>query len=213
MKASRETSELSLSATDLSGFNECEHKTTLDLAVAFRQLDRPGENEIERKMLEKRGFEHEARVLEHLQATRQDVLKVTMGPGDASRADAARATEQAMKDGADVIAQGVLIHDRWFGRPDFLLKIPEESRFGAHSYVVADAKLANEAKARAVLQLCAYSELLHIAQGGKEPELFYIAPGGVDVKLVPLRTADYSSYYRLAKARFEAFVVSGAERK
>ncbi len=213
MKASRETSELSLSATDLSGFSECEHKTTLDLAVAFGQLDRPGENEIERKMLEKRGFEHEARVLEHLQATRQGVVKITMGPGDASRTDAVRATEQAMQDGADVIAQGVLIHQSWFGRPDFLLKVPGESRFGAHSYVVADAKLANVAKARAVLQLCAYSELLHEAQGGKEPELFYIAPGGAEVTLVALRTADYSSYYRLAKKRFEAFVGSGAERQ
>ena len=145
-------------------------------------------------------------MLEHLQATRQGVVKITMGPSDASRAEAVRATEQAMQDGADVIAQGVLIHDGWFGRPDFLLKIPGESRFGAHSYVVADAKLASVAKARAVLQLCAYSELLHVAQGGKEPELFYLAPGGADVKLVPLRTADYSSYYRLAKTRFEAFV-------
>ena len=210
MKASRETSELSLSATDLSGFSECEHKTTLDLAVAFGRLDRPGENEIERKMLEKRGFEHEARVLEHLQATRRGVVKINAGPGDASRAEAARATEQAMQNGADVIAQGVLIHQSWFGRPDFLLKITGESRFGAHSYVVADAKLANEAKARAVLQLCAYSELLHEAQGGKEPELFYIAPGGAEVKLVALRTADYSSYYRLAKKRFEAFVANAA---
>ncbi|HEY3665590.1 MAG TPA: TM0106 family RecB-like putative nuclease, partial [Polyangiaceae bacterium] len=213
MKASRESSELSLSATDLSAFSECEHKTTLDLAVAFGQLTRPGENEIERKMLEKRGFEHEARVLAHLQATRQSVVKINAGPGEASRNEAARATERAMQDGAEVIAQGVLSHGNWFGRPDFLLKIAGESRFGAHGYVVADAKLANEAKARAVLQLCAYSELLHVAQGGKEPELFYIAPGGGEkVKLVPLRTADYSSYYRLAKRRFEAFVQSDRER-
>ncbi|MEO8903357.1 MAG: hypothetical protein ABI627_17695 [Polyangiaceae bacterium] len=62
MKASPDTQELTLSATDLSGFSECKHKTTLDLAVAFGTLKRPGENEIERKMLEKRGFEHEARV-------------------------------------------------------------------------------------------------------------------------------------------------------
>jgi uncharacterized protein len=204
--------ELSLSATDLSGFSECEHKTVLELAVAFGQLKRPGENEIERKMLEKRGFEHEARVLEHLRATHERVVTITMGPGEASRAEAVLATERAMAAGADVITQGVLIAGQWFGRPDFLLKVPGESRFGAYSYVVADAKLAVEAKARAVLQLCAYSDLLTGTLGGTAPELFYIAPGSGEVKLVPLRTADYAAYYRLTKRRLEAFVAAGADR-
>ena len=212
MKASRDTQELTLSATDLSGFNECEHKTTLDLAVAFGTLKRPGENEIERKMLEKRGFEHEARVLAQLEAAHSDVAKITAGPGDASRAEAALATERAMQRGAEVIAQGVLQHGAWFGRPDFLLKKPGQSRFGAYRYEVADAKLACEAKARAVLQLCAYSELLGTLQGGAEPEFFHIAPGGGNVSLIALRTADYASYYRLAKRRFEAFVAEGQAR-
>lgn len=212
MKASRDTQELALSATDLSGFNECEHKTTLDLAVAFGTLKRPGENEIERKMLEKRGFEHEARVLAQLQATHPDVAKVNAGPGEESRAQAALDTEAAMARGAEVIAQGVLQHGAWFGRPDFLLKAKGESRFGAYRYEVADAKLACEAKARAVLQLCAYSELLSTLQGGAEPEFFHIAPGGADPRLIPLRTADYLSYYRLAKRRFEAFVEGGRAR-
>ena len=212
MKASRDGSGLSLSATDLSGFNECEYKTVLDLAVAIGQLDRPGENELERRMLEKRGFEHEARVFEYLAATRKDICEITMGPHDASRAEAVLATQQAMARGADVIAQGVLVNERWFGRPDFLLKVDQPSHWGAHSYVVADAKLANEAKARAVLQLCAYSELL-TEQQGTEPEVLYIAPGGPDVRLIALRTADYLSYYRLAKRRLEAFVASGTARE
>ena len=90
MKASRGGSELSLSATDLSGFNECEHKIVLELAVALGELDRPGENELERRMLEKRGFEHEARVFEYLAATRKDIAEISMGPSDASRAEAVR---------------------------------------------------------------------------------------------------------------------------
>jgi len=44
VKSARDGSGLSLSATDLSGFNECEYKTVLELAVAVGQLDRPGEN-------------------------------------------------------------------------------------------------------------------------------------------------------------------------
>ena len=211
MKASASGNELTLSATDLSGFSECEHKTVLELAATFKEIVRPGVNEIERSMLEKRGFEHEARVLAYLRETRQEVAKIDVGVGDAERAKGALATEAAMASGADVIAQGVLVSERWFGRPDFLLKEARPSRFGAHSYVVADAKLANETKARAVLQLCAYSELLGELQAFP-PEKFYIAPGGVDVRLVPLRTADYSAYYRSAKRRFEAFVSPGAKR-
>ncbi|MES1175738.1 MAG: TM0106 family RecB-like putative nuclease [Myxococcales bacterium] len=200
--------ELKLSATDLSGFSECAHKSVLELAAAFGQLARPGENEIERRMLEKRGFEHEARVFEHLVRGRKDVAEISMGPGEASREQAARETEAAMARGADLIAQGVFVAEHWFGRPDFLLKVRRPSRFGDHGYVVVDAKLANEAKARAVLQLCAYSELLGELQRS-EPESFFIAPGGADVRLIELRTADYSSYYRLTKRRFEAFVTQG----
>ena len=211
MKASRAGSGLSLSATDLSGFNECEYKTVLELAVAIGELARPGENEIERRMLEKRGFEHEARVFEYLAATRKEIAEITMGPGEASRAEAVRETQAAMARGADVIAQGVFVNERWFGRPDFLLKVAQPSNLGDYSYVVADAKLANEAKARAVLQLCAYSELL-AEQQGTEPELLYIAPGGEEVRLIALRTADYLSYYRLAKRRLEAFVARGGSR-
>lgn len=211
MKVSPNGSELTLSATDLSGFSECEHKTVLELQVALGQLERPGVNEIERQMLEKRGFEHEARVLEHLRAAHADVVQIAFGFGHEPRAEGARATESAMARGADVIAQGVLLGERWFGRPDFLLKVLQPSRFGAYGYVVVDAKLAVETKARAVLQLCAYTELLAHLQGA-EPEHFFIAPGGLDVKLVELRSADYLSYYRLTKRRFEEFVAEGAAR-
>lgn len=212
MKASRDGSQLSLSATDLSGFNECEHKAALEFAVATRQLDRPGENELERRMLEKRGFEHEARVFEHLAATHRDIAEIAMGPGDGSRAEAVLATQRAMARGAQLIAQGVFVNERWFGRPDFLLRVDKPSRLGDYSYVVVDAKLANEAKARAVLQLCAYGELL-AAQQGAEPELSYIAPGGADVRLIELRTANFASYYRRAKRRLETFVEAGAARE
>jgi len=211
VKAISRSRRLTLTATDLSGFNECSHKTVLELAVAFGQLERPGVNEIERLMLERRGLEHEARVLGKLTETRTPVVQITSGSDEASRMRAAEATERAMESGAEVIAQGVLLHQNWFGRPDFLLKEPGASRFGAHRYAVLDAKLANEAKARAVLQLCAYTEMLTARQGA-EPDFLYIAPGGAELSFLPLRTADYLSYYRAVKARFEAFVERQGER-
>ena len=68
-------------------------------------------------------------------------------------ADAAQATLSAMRAGSDVIYQGTLRHGPWLGRPDFLLKVARPCpALGAHSYEVADAKLARETKARALLQ-------------------------------------------------------------
>ncbi len=62
----RRTSEqVSFSATEVGNFLACQHLTSLELQVADGKLERPAQNEIERRLLEKRGFEHEARVLEH----------------------------------------------------------------------------------------------------------------------------------------------------
>jgi uncharacterized protein len=206
-------SSLTLSATDLSAFSECAHKTTLELQVAFGQLERPGVNELERRLLEKRGFDHEARVLAHFRESGRSVVTIGLAPGkgDEGRSNAAAATEAAMAAGADVIYQGVLFDGEWLGRPDFLLKSSGKSRFGEHQYAVLDAKLARETKARAVLQLCVYTDHLARVQGAL-PEYCFIAPGGDEVRLTRLRTADYLAYYRLAKARLQAFVqASGAE--
>lgn len=200
-------SSLTFSATDLSAFSECAHQTALALHVVFAGLERPGVNDIERRMLEKRGFEHEARVLARLRESGKGVVVVplALGKHEPSRLEAARATEAAMAAGADVVYQGLLLDGNWLGRPDFLVKFPGSSRFGDHHYAVLDAKLASETKARAVLQLCAYTDHLSRIQG-KLPELFLIAPGGEQLEFTELRCSDYLAYYRLTRARFEAFV-------
>src|SRR5690606_19537519 len=151
---------LSLSATELSGFSECEHVTWLHLAVARGELARPGENEIERLLLERRGRAHEAAILAHYAARGLEVRELSPAParGAEGRARAARETERAMREGADVIYQATLALDGWTGRPDFLIKVPGESALGAHHYEVVDAKLARHAQARALIQLCVYTE-------------------------------------------------------
>ena|SRR5437773_473236 len=45
-------------ATDLSTHSECEHRTLLEMAVALRKWDRPGQSEIRTELLEMRGREH-----------------------------------------------------------------------------------------------------------------------------------------------------------
>src|SRR5688500_767519 len=106
------------SATQLGAFLECEHRTTLDFSVIAGRLERPGQNEIERLLLSKRGTEHEHRVLEHYRQSGRQVIEFAIQPGRAE--EAARETLAAMRAGADVIYQGTLAREGWSGRPDFL---------------------------------------------------------------------------------------------
>lgn len=192
-----------LTPTELANFLECNHRTVLDRAVRAGTLERPGENQIERELLRRRGDAHEKAVLAHYRAQNLDVHEVPPSPGNPSLA--AGATLAAMERGADVIYQGTLVRGDWLGRPDFLVKRKDgrETRW-PHHYEVVDAKLASEAKASALLQLCAYTEELSAIQDFA-PESFHLVFGHESTP-VALRVADYFAYYRMVRRRFEAFV-------
>jgi uncharacterized protein len=193
--------------TELANFLQCNHRTHLDRLVRADVLERPGENAIERELLSRRGHAHEQAVLAHYRSLGLAVFEAPAIPGDSTAA--AAATLAAMERGVDVIYQGTLKRDEWLGRPDFLLKrsAGRETRW-AHHYEVVDAKLAREAKAPAVLQLCAYTEQLTAIQDFAS-ESFHIAPGGESAPIA-LRAADYMAYYRTVRRRFEAFVAKTA---
>lgn len=198
---------LGLSPSALSSFSECRRHTWLELGVARGERVRPGQNEIERLLLEQRGREHEARVLAMYRSRGLDVVQPSPAPGadPAAKARAAEATLAAMERGADVIYQGTLQAGDWLARPDFLLKARLPSRFGAHGYEVVDAKLARHAEARALLQLCAYTDQLARVQEA-DPEQFWIAIGAESAEPLPFRSASYMAYYRRARDVFTAFV-------
>jgi len=193
------------SATQLGAFLECEHRITLDLSVIAGRLERPGQNEIERLLLSKRGTEHERRVLEHYRESGRRVVEFTTEPG--RTAEAAAETLAAMQAGADVIYQGTLAREGWTGRPDFLVKVPGSGTW-PHHYEVVDAKLAHQPKASALLQLCVYTDHLSAVQG-REAEHFYIAAGKSRAEPLRLRTADYMAYYRAIRGRFLRFLATG----
>ena len=79
------------------------------------------------------------------------------------------ATKKAMKDGIDLIYQGALQDEIFFGRADFLFKVKGHSKFGNYCYEIWDAKLANKSKPQYLLQLCCYSELLSSFQENLTP--------------------------------------------
>jgi uncharacterized protein len=203
--------QLRLSASDVANFVACQHLTRLDLLKARGELDPPHRLDIGFQDLIKRGEAHERQVLARLQADGRHVVAV----GEGSDADMARATAAALRDGVDVVYQGVLVRQQTdgeaalLGRPDFLVRaglLPApggDLRSGERHYEVVDAKLARSAKARAVVQTAFYSHLLADLQG-VEPRWMYLALGNGE--FVPLKVNDYAAYERQTRRVLGAFI-------
>jgi uncharacterized protein len=196
-----------VSPTDLVGFLECDHLTTLELGRIEGHWDKPHEREDpEVKLLQERGEAHEHAYLARLRAEGRTVVELARPeprtPAGYRAAEAA--TVQAMRDGAGAIYQAVLFDGRWIGYADFLLRVDRPSpAFGDWSYEVADTKLSRAVKGAAVLQVCVYSDRLGQLQG-VAPEHVHVVTG--DGATSSLRLVDYAAYYRAVRARFEAEV-------
>ena len=110
---------LHLSPSDVTGFLACEHLTTLSLAHARGEIERPEVENEQAELIFRKGLEHEHAYLESLRAQGLTVLEIPDPEGDFETA--ARATAEAIHAGqADVIYQGVLAHEGWRGVADFL---------------------------------------------------------------------------------------------
>jgi len=146
------------SASDLVGYLECEHLTTLERAAAGDLVARPSRDDPELAVLQERGLEHEGRYLADLQEQGRTVIHGRHprdsgdGLGKLERIERdARLTLDRMHEGADVIYQATLFDGSWLGYADFLLRVPGASDLGDWHYEVADTKLARKVKGGALL--------------------------------------------------------------
>ena len=197
---------LTYSATDLVGFLECQHLTSLELAALSGHLERPERSDPVLDRIAQRGQLHEERFLESLLSDGFRVVKLELDPNLPRGERLAKGrdhTLSAMQSGVDVIYQAVLFDGRRLGFADFLRRVEQPSNLGTWSYEAWDTKLARHAKASAVLQLCMYSDLLREYQG-QAPSEMHLALGGVKGETVPFRVADYAAYYRMVAREFEA---------
>ncbi len=195
-------------ASDLVGFLECRHLANLERAATEGHLTRPLRPDPVLDRIAQRGVEHEQRFLEGLRAEGARVVELEHDEtlGRAERIARGReATLEALRSGVDVIYQAVLFEGRCLGYADFLRRVERPSALGEWSYEVWDTKLARQAKATAVLQLCMYSDLLAGLQG-RPPEQMHLALGGVQRETVSFRVADYAAYYRSVARDFEALL-------
>src|SRR5689334_16023403 len=110
---------LPLSATELSGFVECQHLTWLNLGAARGERQLAGRNELERWMLEYRGRKHEAKLLDWYRNQGLQIVELSPAPSssEGALAQAAQATLNALRSGADLVYQGTLRFGDWVGRP------------------------------------------------------------------------------------------------
>jgi uncharacterized protein len=192
--------ELVLSATDLSSFLGCRHRTALDMGVAKGALKAPDRAPDPRlESLWQRGREHEARYVASLQG---DGVTLISLEHIEDRDERVHQTIAALRGGTDVIVQGALRDGPWFGYPDLMVRVPGPSALGAWSYEISDTKLARETKAGTILQLGLYTEMLGGLQEVR-PERFYVV---TPLATEAYRVDDYAAYFRSMRTRMLASV-------
>lgn len=190
---------IQLYASDVANHLACRHLTGLDLRAAHEEIKPQYRSDPTFEALIERGEKHERNYLEYLRSEGLRVTELdrsTASPGD---------TIEAMRSGADVIAQAPLVAGRWFGRADVLRKTEIHSELGDWSYKAIDTKLARETRAGTILQLCLYSETVQAIQGLLPNEMQVVTPGG-ESRPETFRVLDYLAYYRLVKRRLEGTV-------
>ena len=179
-----------LSATDIANLSVCGHLVTRELDALAGNVVRPNVYSPVTARLIKLGEDHERNYLVKLRATGKSIEEL---PGRLTQDDGTAGTMDAMYRGVDIIYQGYLRGPGWFGRPDFLLRVATPSRLGAYSYEVIDTKLSLEAKGRALIQLCLYSQLLEEAQGLLPESMRIILGDGTEERFA---TRSYLAYFR-----------------
>jgi predicted RecB family nuclease len=203
-----------LSATDLARYSGCAQRTWLDRLKALELATPDHFDDPRLDLLRQRGYEHERALLEGFEHEGKRVVRFPQLAKDERCPEgwARRASEtlEAMRAGPDVIYQGTLYDGRWLGFPDFLIREQRPSDLGAWSYEVADAKLAREAKAQAVLQTCVYSAMLARVQCA-EPERLHLYLGGPEPRKESFRLAHFAAYQRSLERRLHAHLAAAPD--
>jgi predicted RecB family nuclease len=188
------------SATDVANFLSCHHLLTLDRAEAAGIIRKPYFPDPGLELLRELGTKHEQAYFRHL--LNDQGLKIFEIPLNISRKEAITLTQRALFLGVDAIYQAALEQEPWFGRPDFLVRVPKTSALGRWSYEVVETKLARSAKVGALIQLCFYSDLLSQIQK-VQPDWMHVVLGR-DLNPEKYPVEQYIAYFRKVKRDFDS---------
>ena len=184
------------SPSDLVTFLECHHASFLDIKNLTEKLKKKKITATQ-QLLRQKGLEHEGDYLQGLKDERKNIREI---PGNRSLEERVELTVEAMCSGAEVIYQAVFLKEPWCGYADFVLKCGTPSSLGNYSYEVLDTKLAQTARPKHIIQLCAYSELLADVQG-LCPAYMHLFSGAREKR--SFRVSDFFAYYTRARQHFE----------
>lgn len=189
------------SATDLNGFIQCRHKAFLDLKNLNDPLQKKKED-AHAQLLKKKGLEHEAGCLQSLKAAGHQIIEIpTRDPLE----NRVAMTTEAMKAGAEYIAQAALLKGQWHGFVDLLKKVDRPSSLGSYSYEAIDIKLSRQPEPSHIIQLCVYSDLLGQCQG-TAPRFFSVILGDGEEKRYQF--SEFAQYYLTIRRQFEVYSFS-----
>ena len=191
--------EIFHSATDLTHFAECQHLTWLDRLNLDAPMEKTATDD-QTKLIQDKGFAHEKKYLDKLRELHQNITEIRQND---SLDERVAATLAAIHGGAAVIYQATLVRGNLIGHADFLVRVGNADAQGRYQYEVADTKLAHSTKAKFILQLCFYSDLLADLTG-QMPHHMHVELG--NGKRESFRVADYIYYFRHLLERFQAFV-------
>ncbi len=199
---------LLFSPSDLNAFLECEHLTSLEVQRCRAGLPAVEIDDAEARLRRSLGLEHETACRRRFVADGCRVVDIA-SPGGSPEAWSVRANDtlDAMRAGADVIYQGVLVDGDWRGIADFIVRVPRPSLLGAWSYEVWDTKLGRHAKPTYAVQLSFYTERMAEPQG-VVPDWMCVVLG--DGQMDRLKPSDFLAYYRSLRRRFMSFIESSA---
>jgi len=201
----REGNKLRFSPSDLRTFLESEFAAWMDRWLADQEAqpslfasrahavadnvhaclpDAPGEDA---KLLQRRGADHERATCARLEAEHRDAADAGRDP---------RRTQAAVHAGRALVTHGRLERESFTGEPDFLVRVE------GGVYEPWDAKLAKSVHPAAVVQLCAYAEMLEATQGTRPAHLVVVLGTGERVRI---ETARFYHYYAHLKRAFTQF--------
>src|SRR5437667_3268435 len=200
---------IQLSPTDLANHVACRHLTVLNLAVGHGRIAPSEQTAWFPVSMQRRGEAHERAYVEHLQSQHLRVIDLRDAWFDAA---GFRATCESIRGGADIVLQAPLSGTRWIGRADGLRRVERPSRLGGWSYEPLDTKLARDTRGSAVLQLCAYAEMLDALQGVRPEWMHVVAPGN-PFNAHAYRVDDFFAYYSLVRCRLATFIDDAANAR
>jgi predicted RecB family nuclease len=185
-----------LTPTQLASHLACPHLTQLERQRREGLLEIEFTPDPRLDALRERGRQHEEAYVEALRREGRSICDLR------NERDPA-ATRRAMEAGFDAIVQATLRDEVFSGVADVLLRVDATtSSLPGYAYEPADTKLSLETKPGTILQLCTYAELLQPMQGMTPERVHVITPLDQET----YRTAQFSAYYRLVRARLLAAV-------